>query len=174
MVKVKSSTKPKGQAAQYLTRTRAIRKLQLSLPTFRRLCILKGIYPRYPSSIKKIQSASGKNGAHRGQTFYYTKDIQYLMHDPLVRTMRQLKVYKRKLKKLAGREEWERIEHLEKPVVQLSHVLKERYVCHEKIVCVCVIRKGPAYHPHFLFSVVRCKWRRPRLKFFVFTNPPTF
>jgi hypothetical protein len=33
-----------GQAKNYITRTQAVRKLQISLPDFRRLCIFKGMF----------------------------------------------------------------------------------------------------------------------------------
>jgi hypothetical protein len=33
----------KGAAKNYITRTQAVRKLQISLPDFRRLCIFKGM-----------------------------------------------------------------------------------------------------------------------------------
>lgn len=33
----------KGNAKNYITRTQAVRKLQISLPDFRRLCIFKGM-----------------------------------------------------------------------------------------------------------------------------------
>lgn len=34
----------KGNAKNYITRTQAVRKLQISLPDFRRLCIFKGMH----------------------------------------------------------------------------------------------------------------------------------
>merc|ERR1712093_866953 len=37
-----------GAAKNYITRTQAIKKLQCSMADFRRLCILKGIFPRQP------------------------------------------------------------------------------------------------------------------------------
>jgi pescadillo protein len=113
-----------GAASNYITRTRAIRKLQLSLPEFRRLCILKGIYPREPKNKKK---ASGNN--NNNNTFYYTKDINYLLHETLVDSFREQKTFERKLRKAIGKNQESIVKMMEgnKPTYSLDHIVRERY-----------------------------------------------
>lgn len=113
-----------GAATNYINRNQALKKLQLSLPDFRRLCILKGIYPREPKNRKKVNKGST---AHR--TYYYVKDIQYLAHEPVLNKFRELKVFMRKLKRALGRDEISDAERIEanKPVYTLDHIVKERY-----------------------------------------------
>ena len=114
-----------GQAKNYITRTQAVRKLQISLPDFRRLCIFKGIYPREPRNNKKASKSSSK-----ATTFYYAKDIQYLLHEPLLAKFRQQKALSKKIARSLGRNEVNDAVRLEKygtPKITLDHIIRERY-----------------------------------------------
>ena len=77
-----------GEATQYISRKHARKRLQLTLADFRRLCILKGIYPREPKNRKK----AGKGKASYSRTYYFMKDIQWLSHEPLINKFRDHKV----------------------------------------------------------------------------------
>jgi pescadillo len=123
MVRVKRKGQA-GQAKNYITRTQAVRKLQISLPDFRRLCIFKGIYPREPRNIKK----ANKSASH-STTFYYTKDIQYLLHEPLLAKFREQKALSKKISRSLGRNEVSDALRLEKsaPKLKLDHIVRERY-----------------------------------------------
>ena len=127
--------KKKGQAGaakNYVTRNQAIRKLQISLPDFRKLCIWKGIYPREPRSRKKVSKSSTNS-----TTFYYAKDIQYLLHEPLLQRFRDQKALEKKISKALGRGDIGDASRLEKnaarpektgkPRYTLDHVIRERY-----------------------------------------------
>ena len=70
-----------------MSRKQALKKLQLSLNEFRRLCILKGIYPREPRNRKRAQK-----GDTRIKILYHKKDIQFLMHEPIIWKLRDYKV----------------------------------------------------------------------------------
>jgi len=116
----------KGEAAAYVTRAQALSKLQVSLADFRRLCILKGIYPRDP---KKKNSGLDK-------TYYHTKDITFLTHEPLLNKFFELKTFMKKFKKAMGRNEIRDAKGLEqrKPKYTLSHLVRERYPSFEDAV----------------------------------------
>lgn len=126
------------RAKNYITRNQAVKKLQISLADFRRLCILKGglvyplvrdvadgagIYPREPLNKKKANK-----GSTAPASFYYHKDIQYLLHEPLLQRFRDHKAFAKKLARAVGRKEWGLAENLQKskPVAKLDHIVKER------------------------------------------------
>uniref|UniRef100_A0A2K6MDF9 Pescadillo homolog n=2 Tax=Rhinopithecus TaxID=542827 RepID=A0A2K6MDF9_RHIBE len=114
----------RGSATNYITRNKARKKLQLSLADFRRLCILKGIYPHEPKHKKKVNK-----GSTAARTFYLIKDIRFLLHEPIVNKFREYKVFVRKLRKAYGKSEWNTVERLKdnKPNYKLDHIIKERY-----------------------------------------------
>lgn len=111
-------------ATKYVSRSQALRKLQLSLKNFRRLCILKGIYPREPSKRKVVG-----RGNSAAKTYYHVKDIRFLMHEPIIGKFRQLKVFLRKVKRAKERNDEQAIQRLrhQKPAYTLDHVIRERY-----------------------------------------------
>eukprot|EP00762_Andalucia_godoyi_P004018 ANDGO_05709.mRNA.1 Pescadillo homolog len=117
--KKKSIPRPTGTAPYYMTRNEALRKLQVSLKDFRRLCILKGVFPRDPPKKK-----SGKD-----KVYYAVKDITYLAHEPILAKFRDLKAWMKKYRRAVGRKEENIADRLteNKPMYTLDHLIRERY-----------------------------------------------
>ncbi|KAL2897375.1 Pescadillo-like protein [Bienertia sinuspersici] len=111
--------KKEGNAAKYVTRSQAVKGLQVTLPLFRKLCIWKGIFPRDPK--KKLK------GNH--QTYYHTKDMSFLHHDPLVDIHRDIRAHDKKIKKALSKDNKPRAERLkdQKPTYNLDRLIIERY-----------------------------------------------
>lgn len=108
-----------GNAVQYITRNQALKKLQLKLSEFRRLCILKGIHPREPK--KKTQ------GAHK--TYYHVKDIGFLLHEPLLNKIREIASHEKKIKRALAKKNRPLAHRISnrRPEYRLDHLVKERY-----------------------------------------------
>lgn len=109
----------RGLVTKYISRSKAIRKLQLSLKDFRRLCILKGIYPREPpQKLKKLN-----------KTYYHSKDINFLAADTMIERFRLQKVWLRKYKHARAKGLVGQIKYMKhrKPKYTLTHLIRERY-----------------------------------------------
>lgn len=117
MRKVKAGKK--GEATKYISRAKAIKKLQLSLKDFRRMCILKGVYPREPP--KKLKK--------HNRSYYHLKDVNFLALDPLITKLRAQKVYARKYNHAKAKGNVGQIKYLarHKPKMSLNHLVRERY-----------------------------------------------
>ena len=108
-----------------MSRKQAMRKLQLNLKDFRRLCILKGIHPREPRNRKRAQ----KGDMTKIQTMFHEKDIRFLLHEPIVWKFRDFKVFLKKVKKAKDKGELNTLDRLKKnkPKYELDHIVRERY-----------------------------------------------
>jgi pescadillo protein len=63
------------------------------LQDFRRLCILKGIYPREPK--RKLYGSD--------KTYFHVKDLKILEHDTLLNKFHSISSHLKKYKALQGR-----------------------------------------------------------------------
>lgn len=102
----------------------ALNKLQLSLNDFRRLCILKGVYPREPKNRKRAQK-----GNTAIKILYHKKDINFLLQEKLVWTLREMKIMNRRIKQAdsIGDKRLKKLRLQQYPELTLNHVVRERY-----------------------------------------------
>lgn len=115
--KIKKGTK--GDAALYCTRSTALRKLKLSLREFRKLCILKGIFPKEPK-----RKFKGQN-----KTYYLLKDIRFLSHEKLINKFREINAFQKKIVKAKtkiNKYDYKKLKE-NKPLYSIQHIIKERY-----------------------------------------------
>lgn len=114
----------RGAATTYITRNSAIKKLQLTLADFRRLCILKGVYPQEPRHKKKVG-----RGSTAPKTYYHVKDIHFLLHEPLIAKFREMKHFNRRLKKAIRKRNVNAATRIRanRPNYKLDTIVKERY-----------------------------------------------
>ncbi|XP_070672754.1 uncharacterized protein [Malus domestica] len=114
-----AGNKKEGNAARYVTRSQDVKQLQVSLPVFRKLCILKGVFPREPK--KKVK------GNHH--TYYHLKDAFFIQHEPLLERLREIRAYERKVKKADAKKNKERAALLKerRPTYKLDRISLQRY-----------------------------------------------
>lgn len=110
-----------GLDATFIGRSACLRRLQVSLKDFRRLCILKGVYPREPRGRAP--------GNKKSQTYYHIKDVRAIAHEPVLEKFREFRAFMKKVRKAAGRNEKEEAsrKYALAPVYTLHHLVRERY-----------------------------------------------
>lgn len=132
-----------GEATQYISRKQAMKKLALNLKDFRRLCILKGVYPREPKKRTRAQ----KGDTHI-KTLYQVKDIRFLLHEPIVWKFRDTSSFVKKLKKFTAKRDFEAADRIKDnlPKFTLDHIVRERYPTFidairdlEDCLCLCFL-----------------------------------
>ncbi|CCW64825.1 unnamed protein product [Phytomonas sp. EM1] len=109
---------------KYLTRMQATRLLQVDAIRFRRLCILKGIYPRALARSKQKLSGDEKQ-------YYLAKEIKWLVRDQLTDKMMAHRAWERKVKRAEAMGKKDDLKILQsvrvKPQHSLVATIKERY-----------------------------------------------
>jgi len=111
-----------GLEATFISRSSCLKRLQVTLKDFRRLCILKGVYPRQPDG--KVPHNK------KGMTFYHVRDLSHLAHEPLLEKFREFKSYMKKVRRAAGTNAKDESKRLNDnaPIYTLHHLVKERFV----------------------------------------------
>lgn len=109
---------------KYLTRMQASRLLQLDSIHFRRLCILKGIYPRALERSKQKQSGNEKQ-------YYLAKEIKWLVRDHLAEKMMAHRAWEKKVRRMEAMGKSQELQLLKSPKIKPQHnlvaTIKERY-----------------------------------------------
>lgn len=110
-----------GLDATFIGRSACLKRLQISLKDFRRLCILKGVYPRDPRGRTPMKK--------KGQVYYHIKDLRAIAHEPLLEKFREFRSFMKKVRKAAGRNEKDEAARKESyaPSYTLHHLVRERY-----------------------------------------------
>lgn len=113
--------KVKGAKRFYITRRKAIQKLQMSLKDFRRICILKGVYP--------VEPERKKDGICTKKTYFLLSDIRWLSHEPIIWKFWDYKIFLRRLTRAERKKDSTSAEALREnvPFYKLDHIVKERY-----------------------------------------------
>lgn len=113
-----------GIVKAYMSRAAAVRALQIPLADFRRLCILKGVYPVEPRNKSKLTGDNTKR-----KTYFFKRDVESLKQEPILFKFWEFKVFMKRLTRAKGRHDLEKFQQVNgnKPIYKLDTTVKERY-----------------------------------------------
>ena len=109
---------------KFLSKMQAQRLLQIDSMAFRRMCILKGIYPR--SILRSRQKDSGNT-----KQYYLTREIKWLVHDDVRARLAAFEAWNKKVRRAKAQHRFDTLKALHdaksKPAYRLDATIKERY-----------------------------------------------
>ena len=108
---------------RFLSRMQAQRLLQVDSMNFRRLCILKGIYPRSMAKSKAKDSGNEKQ-------YFLTKEVKWLARDDVAQKGHAFRAWEKKMRRARAQRDKRQQKSLRKrwkPSYKLDATIRERY-----------------------------------------------
>ncbi|CDR95218.1 pescadillo N-terminus family protein, putative [Babesia bigemina] len=126
---LKKAPNKEGATRNYITRSQALKKLQVSLKDFQRLCILKGVYPRDVARGGTLTSKGiNRRKLKKDKIYYHVNDVRYLGSGDLLAKFRDISAHLKRHRKLVTRGELydAKLVERKRPRYSLATVVKER------------------------------------------------
>eukprot|EP00371_Babesia_bovis_P001231 XP_001609878.1 pescadillo N-terminus family protein [Babesia bovis T2Bo] len=126
---LKKKPNTEGNTRNYITRSQALKKLQVSLKDFQRLCILKGVYPRDLTSGYTLTSKGiNRKKIKKDKIYYHINDVRYLAAGELLSKFRDISAHLKRYRRLVAREEFldAKLAKKRTPRYSLKEIVKER------------------------------------------------
>ncbi|GIX64439.1 pescadillo N-terminus family protein [Babesia caballi] len=126
---LKKAPNKEGATRNYITRSQALKRLQVSLADFQRLCILKGVYPRDVARGGTLTSKGiNRKKLKKDKIYYHVNDVRYLAAGELLNKFRDISAHLKRHRKLVMRgEKYDaKLASQKKPRYTLAAVVKER------------------------------------------------
>lgn len=126
---LKKAPNKEGATRNYITRSQALKRLQVSLKDFQRLCILKGVYPRDVTRGGTLTSKGiNRKKLKKDKVYYHINDVRYLASGDLLAKFRDITAHFKRHRKLVKRDELfdAKLMDKKKPKYSLVSIVKER------------------------------------------------
>ncbi|GFE54666.1 pescadillo N-terminus family protein [Babesia ovis] len=126
---LKKKPNTEGNTRNYITRSQALKRLQVSLRDFQRLCILKGVYPRDVARGNTLTSKGiNRKKLKKDKIYYHINDVRYLAAGDLLAKFRDISAHLKRYRKLVARGELldAKLADKRRPKYSLTGIVKER------------------------------------------------